>query len=126
IALADLAIGRRFPTGPTDNSAADDDFSEVVAGEEELDAFELAEELFEAAVIEYVAGGAQASFSYEEILRVLNAEFVRLDLLHLIVHGEKGEEVGFRLHDVSQPVHGRVQQRRPHELHGVPHQNAVE
>jgi hypothetical protein len=107
-------------------SAADDHFAQVIAGEKKLHGMELLEELLQTAIVEILNRPYLVARSERHDLRFHNAVRIERRGLGLFFGVEKRQQRRLRTQDAVQPVDGLLQQRRGQELEGVPDERAVE
>ena len=106
--------------------AADDDFAEVVAGEEEFDGGGGFEEFFDGAVVEVLDVLGSAAGDLEESFGVLDAVVIEGDFFDFLVGVEEGEDESAGAHDAQEFFNGLVDEGLGKKLKSVPDESAVE
>src|SRR5437867_8359932 len=98
---------RRGPALPSH-----DDFAQLLAREEKLHGFKTLKELFQAAIIEELDGGAQAALREQKVFLIFDPERVQRNLTRLFIGMEICQQIALRTHDHSKAGKRGGKQRR--------------
>ena len=107
-------------------SAADENFAEVVAGEEEFDGGGVFEKFFNGAIVEILDLLRDAAGNLQQALGVLNPVAVKRNFFYFFVRVEERKNDSARAHDAKQAVDDAIDQWWSEELKGVPDERTVE